>query len=338
MQWKEEVSAMRRELADLRRDLCSELRAFNSNFNTFTQHYNTWSPQGGVVATASGATGATASGGVAGGAGEGLRASGAERGATGGLREKKVSKVSVGTQARSKVLVRQSTADAAVNCPEEHDEQKKDTGSRRHLPKQLSMDPSILASPQSMFVESAIPLSLDSILPVCVKPSQRLSSVDLSPTPSSELQSASASGAVPIEVVNTNVQQPGTTGSAIKKQEGEPKAVQQDPAIAPEITCIDKLKEDYSEARKPELVKVITSSDKKEITALPYPVPIVTVSPPDDPPQDESTPEYAFIPDSEPVLQDKVAECSRAYPEDPIETTSKPLDSTVGSFSINIDQ
>ncbi|TNN83008.1 Disks large-associated protein 2 [Liparis tanakae] len=30
MQWKEEVSAMRRELADLRRDLCTELRAFNN--------------------------------------------------------------------------------------------------------------------------------------------------------------------------------------------------------------------------------------------------------------------------------------------------------------------
>ena len=341
MQWKEEVSAMRRELADLRRDLCSELRAFNSNFNTFTQHYNTWSPQGGVVATATGATGATSSGGVAEGAGGGLgRASGADRGPTGGLREKKVSKVSVGTQARSKVLIRQSTADAAVNCPDEHDEQKKDTGSRRHLPKQLSMDPSILASPQSMFVESAIPLSLDSILPVCVKPSQRVSLVDLSPTPSSELQSESA--AVLIEVVNTDVQQPGTKGSAIKNQEEEPKAVQQFRAIAPEITCIDKVNEDYSEARKPEPDDVITSPDKKETIALPYPVPVVTVSPPDDPPQEEtSSPEYAFTPDSEPVLQDTVtAEYSmaHAYPEDPIETTSKPLDSTVRSSSIIIDQ
>ncbi|KAK5857198.1 hypothetical protein PBY51_010456 [Eleginops maclovinus] len=95
MQWKEEVSAMRRELADLRRDLCVELRAFNSNFNTFTQHYNTWSPQG-------------------------------AHGGTGGAKEKKpqISKVSVGTQARSKVLVRQSTADAAVNCPEEKEEKK----------------------------------------------------------------------------------------------------------------------------------------------------------------------------------------------------------------------
>jgi len=95
MQWKEEVSAMRRELADLRRDLCTELRAFNSNFSTFTQHYNTWSPQGGVVATA---TGAGVGGRVAegGGGGGGLRASGAERGATGGARGKKpqVSKVS----------------------------------------------------------------------------------------------------------------------------------------------------------------------------------------------------------------------------------------------------
>ncbi|XP_054862141.1 uncharacterized protein dlgap2a isoform X2 [Amphiprion ocellaris] len=183
MQWKEEVSAMRRELAELRRDLCKELCAFNSNFNTFTQHYNTWSPQGANMAAGPG-TGL--GGGVMAGTGTGTRAGagagaggGAELGAgllgtataergTGGAREKipQVSKVSVGTQARSKVLVRQSTADAAVNCPEEKDEKKT---TRKSLPKQLSMDPSILACPQSMYVESAIPLTLDPVLPGSVR-------------------------------------------------------------------------------------------------------------------------------------------------------------------------
>lgn len=337
MQWKEEVSAMRRELADLRRDLCTELRAFNSNFNTFTQHYNTWSPQGGVVATA---TGAGVGGGVAegGGGGGGLRASGAERGATGGARGKKpqVSKVSVGTQARGKVLVRQSTADAAVNCPEEHDEQKKDTGSRRHLPKQLSMDPSILASPQSMFVESAIPLSLDSILPISVKLSQPVSSVDSSPTPSSELQNESSSDVVTMEVVSTHVPQPCTTGSAIKNTE-----------VALEITCIDRVNEDYSEAKTSAqddvMLQVIKSPYIKEMQTLPYPVPVVTVSPPDDPPEDEVTLEYAITHESAPVLQDTVAECSRVsgskdpYPADPLETTSKPPGSILGTSSKIID-
>lgn len=172
MQWKEEVSAMRRELADLRRDLCKELRAFNSNFNTFTQHYNTWSPQAGN--TSAGAdlsfdrgmgTGSRPRPGERGGVGRG---SSAPNRGTGGAREKKpqVSKVSVGTQARTKVLVRQSTADAAVNCPEDKDDKK---GARRSLLKQLSMDPSILACPQSMYVESAIPLTLDPILPCLIK-------------------------------------------------------------------------------------------------------------------------------------------------------------------------
>ncbi|KAE8289745.1 Disks large-associated protein 2 [Larimichthys crocea] len=134
MQWKEEVSAMRRELADLRRDLCKELRAFNSNFNTFTQHYNTWSPQGANMAAGAdvGLSGGVGTGtGSRSGAGVGaggLGTSVADRG-TGGAREKKpqVSKVSVGTQARSKHLVRQSTADAAVNCPEEKEEMKAET-------------------------------------------------------------------------------------------------------------------------------------------------------------------------------------------------------------------
>lgn len=80
-QWREDVSAMRKELAELRRDLCTELRAFNSNFSTFAQRYNTWSPSW---------------------AKENQHHSG---------------NVSVSTQAGSKTLVRQSTADAAVNCP-----------------------------------------------------------------------------------------------------------------------------------------------------------------------------------------------------------------------------
>ncbi|KAJ7988907.1 hypothetical protein DPEC_G00314050 [Dallia pectoralis] len=135
MQWKEEVSAMRRELSDLRRDLCTELRAFNSNFNTFAKHYNTWSPQPG----AAGGTGDT-----------GKRA--------------KVVQVSVGTQARSKVLVRQSTADVAVNCPEESEAPIKQAVVRRRLPKQISMDPAILRRPASMFVEGSIPITLDQVI------------------------------------------------------------------------------------------------------------------------------------------------------------------------------
>lgn len=78
-QWREDVSAMRKELAELRRDLCTELRAFNSNFSTFAQRYNTWSPNWA----------------------KGTRSD----------------NVSVSTQAGSKTLVRQNTADAAVNCP-----------------------------------------------------------------------------------------------------------------------------------------------------------------------------------------------------------------------------
>lgn len=80
-QWREDVSAMRKELADLRRDLCTELRAFNSNFSTFAQHYNTWSPKWAKET------------------------------------HHRSDHVSVSTQAGSKTLVRQNTADAAVNCP-----------------------------------------------------------------------------------------------------------------------------------------------------------------------------------------------------------------------------
>lgn len=80
-QWREDVSAMRKELAELRRDLCTELRAFNSNFSSFAQRYNTWSPNWAR-----------------------------------GTRHHS-DHVSVSTQAGSKTLVRQNTADAAVNCP-----------------------------------------------------------------------------------------------------------------------------------------------------------------------------------------------------------------------------
>lgn len=80
-QWREDVSAMRKELAELRRDLCTELRAFNSNFSTFAQRYNTWSPNWAKKTHHHSAH------------------------------------VSVSTQAGSKTLVRQNTADAAVNCP-----------------------------------------------------------------------------------------------------------------------------------------------------------------------------------------------------------------------------
>lgn len=80
-QWREDVSAMRKELAELRRDLCTELRAFNSNFSTFAQHYNTWSPNWAKKT------------------------------------QHHSAHVSVSTQAGSKTLVRQNTADAAVNCP-----------------------------------------------------------------------------------------------------------------------------------------------------------------------------------------------------------------------------
>ncbi|KTF94791.1 hypothetical protein cypCar_00000519 [Cyprinus carpio] len=93
-QWREDVSAMRKELAELRKDLCTELRAFNRNFSTFTQHYSTWSPNW--------------------------------------VRETQTAapQVSVSTQAGSKTLVRQNTADAAVNCPSPVD------------PNVLSMSPS----------------------------------------------------------------------------------------------------------------------------------------------------------------------------------------------------
>ncbi|XP_066568508.1 disks large-associated protein 2-like [Amia ocellicauda] len=43
LQWKDEISAMRYELSELRKDICGELKTFNSNFLNFTQCYNMWS-------------------------------------------------------------------------------------------------------------------------------------------------------------------------------------------------------------------------------------------------------------------------------------------------------
>ncbi|KAM7403890.1 hypothetical protein PAMA_004356 [Pampus argenteus] len=285
MQWKEEVSAMRRELAELRRDLCKELRAFNSNFNTFTQHYNTWSPQGGNMAAGVGLGGGVGvrvdtEAGTGVGAG-GLGTFGTDIG-TGGARDKKpqISKVSVGTQARSKVLVRQSTADAAVNCPEEKDEKK---GSRRNLPKQLSMDPSILACPQSMYVESAIPLSLDPILP----------------------------------------------GSARTLQPEEL-----------ELT-VDQTKPELelSDHNVAELIE-------RDKVHLPYPVPVVTVSPPEehDITSDSESPDPVIEDKPDPVSQDPTVAYS-PYSEledtdfaDQIEFEAKPSNRPMVSSSDHIDK
>ncbi|KAL0170019.1 hypothetical protein M9458_034615, partial [Cirrhinus mrigala] len=108
-QWREDVSAMRKELAELRKDLCTELRAFNRNFSTFTQHYSTWSPNW--------------------------------------VRETQTAapQVSVSTQAGSKTLVRQNTADAAVNCPSPVD------------PNVLSMSPSEPADKNVLQVSASSP-------------------------------------------------------------------------------------------------------------------------------------------------------------------------------------
>nr|XP_021323093.1 disks large-associated protein 2 isoform X1 [Danio rerio]XP_021323094.1 disks large-associated protein 2 isoform X1 [Danio rerio]XP_021328848.1 disks large-associated protein 2 isoform X1 [Danio rerio] len=108
-QWREDVSAMRKELAELRKDLCTELRAFNRNFSTFTQHYSTWSPSC--------------------------------------VRETQTAapQVSVSTQAGSKTLVRQNTADAAVNCPSPVD------------PSVLSMSPSEPADRNVLQVSTSSP-------------------------------------------------------------------------------------------------------------------------------------------------------------------------------------
>ncbi|XP_038151615.1 uncharacterized protein LOC119790232 isoform X2 [Cyprinodon tularosa] len=297
MQWKEEVSAMRRELAELRRDLCKELRAFNSNFNTFTQHYNTWSPQGGGMATGAGAA---LSKGVATGSGTGTRVgTGLGKGedattptniSTGGARDKnpQISKVSVGIQAKSKALVRQSTADAAVNCPEE--EEKK--GSRRNLPKQLSMDPSILACPQSMYVESAIPLSLDPIIPCCsraVKPV--LNDSSLSSISKSDKDIATSSSTLTNEAVmiqNTI----SLSSEKVLESSPESSSMKQEMPFTPQLKdrgptneSISHSKQSHTDDRKSQ----VTEQTERDEIKLPFAVPTVTVSPPEEHDYDVTT-------------------------------------------------
>lgn len=328
MQWKEEVSAMRRELADLRKDLCKELRAFNSNFNTFTQHYNTWSPQGSnMTAGADVGFGSGTGTGSKPGAGVGLGAGGLGTSApdrvTGGAREKKplVSKVSVGTQARSKVLVRQSTADAAVNCPDEKEEKR---GVRRNLPKQLSMDPSILACPQPMYVESAIPLTLDPILPGSTRALES-EPFDLTAVPSDLIAVPSDLTAVPSrakaepelphhaivispdmvtnEPVTTHGAVPVSSKTALESPQ-ELVTVEKEMLITAEPINIDPANEYHSNtgASHPDDMKSpdsgLIETDKIQ---LPYPVPVVTVSPPEEH-------DYDIMSDSEsldPVTVDK---------------------------------
>ncbi|XP_027856592.1 uncharacterized protein dlgap2a isoform X1 [Xiphophorus couchianus] len=297
MQWKEEVSAMRRELAELRRDLCKELRAFNSNFNTFTQHYNTWSPQGGGMATG---TGAGLGKGVVTGSGTGTRVGtgfGREGVATtstdigiGGAREKnpQISKVSVGIQARSKALVRQSTADAAVNCPEENEEKK---SSRRNLPKQLSMDPSILACPQSMFVESAIPLSLDPILPCSsrtVKP-EPIDSSMVSSTSKPDLEllfkdNVTSSASLTNEAVITQ-ETALLSSEKVLEHPQDSSTVKQEILITHQLIDVDPANESLSLAKQShtdDTKSQVPEQIERDKIILPYPVPTVTVSPPEE--------------------------------------------------------
>ncbi|XP_044022616.1 uncharacterized protein dlgap2a isoform X4 [Siniperca chuatsi] len=358
MQWKEEVSAMRRELADLRRDLCKELRAFNSNFNTFTQHYNTWSPQGGNMAAGTDVgLGGGIGAGTGAGAGVGLGAGGlgtspTDRG-TGGAREKKpqVSKVSVGTQARSKVLIRQSTADAAVNCPEEKEEKK---GARRNLPKQLSMDPSILACPQSMYVESAIPLSLDPILPGSVRAVEPepfdLTAVPsrAKPEPEPELPDhviVSSSDMITNEPVTTR----DTVSSEAAPQDSV--TVEQEMLITPQLINIDPANEShsYTEPSHPDDMKSPESElIEEDKIQLPYPVPVVTVSPPEehdyDIMSDSESMDPVTVDTPDPVSQDPTT-VSLPYsgledpdPADPTELEPKPSDLPTVSSSDPISQ
>lgn len=325
MQWKEEVSAMRRELAELRRDLCKELRAFNSNFNTFTQHYNTWSPQGGSMAAGAGLGGGTAAGagtgtraGAGAGTGAGLLGTSVADRSTGGARDKipQISKVSVGTQARSKVLVRQSTADAAVNCPEEKEEKK---GGRRSLPKQLSMDPSILACPQSMYVESAIPLSLDPILPSFVRAAQPEPSKSTAVPSTTELEpelklrnpaNVKSSDVVTVKPVTIHGTEPHLSEAVVDSKS----LIVEQEIITPQLIYIGPDNKSHS-ATEPSHLDTTTSPDSEKIDRdkidtieIPYPVPVVTVSPPEefdyDIMSDSESPDPLTVDKSEPVSQD----------------------------------
>lgn len=298
MQWKEEVSAMRRELAELRRDLCKELRAFNTNFNTFTQHYNTWSPQGGSMVTGSGASlgkaaGAVSERGTNVGASQdtvGVETTVADTGiGRAGEKQAQVSKISVGIQARSKVLIRQSTADAAVNCPEEKEEKK---NARRSLPKQLSMDPSILACPQSMYVESAIPLSLDPILTSSTKIVQR-EQFDSTVVPA--MTKPNPDPIMPVKTIATssdpvtNEQQIAQDKvpllSKIAHKSKDSSTEKQEIIITPQVKSVVPTNEfqSHTEQSHPHTMKSQDSGQtEQDKIKLPYPVPTVTVSPPEE--------------------------------------------------------
>ncbi|XP_034714003.1 uncharacterized protein dlgap2a isoform X2 [Etheostoma cragini] len=363
MQWKEEVSAMRRELADLRKDLCTELRAFNSNFNTFTQHYNTWSPQGGNTAAGVGvglggrvgagtATRPRAEAEEGEGAG-GLGTSGAD-GGTGGAREKKpqISKVSVGTQAKSKVLVRQNTADAAVNCPEKKEKKK---GAHRKLPKQLSMDPSILACPQSMYVESAIPLSLDPILPGSVKAVEPepfdLIALPFRAEPEPELPDLAI--VVTNEPVTTHSPVPISSNAAVESPQHS-MTVDQEMLINQPRINICPANDSYSDT-EPSHPDDMKSPDSELIERdkipLPCPVPVVTVSPPEEcdcdimsDSESQESPDPVTVEKQDPVSQ-YPTEISLPYsglvdpdPADPTELESKPSDLPIVCLSDPISQ
>ncbi|KAK6307095.1 hypothetical protein J4Q44_G00222430 [Coregonus suidteri] len=337
MQWKEEVSAMRRELSDLRRDLCTELRAFNSNFNTFTQHYNTWSPQPG----AAGGAGAAGGEGVAG-----------RTGAAG--KWGKVAQVSVGTQARTKVLVRQSTADAAVNCPEEEEVQEKQDVVRRHLPKQISMDPVILRHPASLFVEGSIPITLDSVLvdPVTM----------IQPEPMSVDSSTSVFRPEPLDQ-NTKSLSDQLSPDPVSMSSSEAQSV--DPAIEdpldseqlyPKTVCspdpvstVDPANVNPSDTESIDSVNVKPLVPEPRMTYLPYPVPEVTVSPPQESdsdlsPSDSESVEDVTMRQQDPVSQDPVPVClSDPEPLDsgPIVSTKpeiEPLSPTSGCSSEQLNQ
>lgn len=311
MQWKEEVSAMRRELADLRRDLCKELRAFNSNFNTFTQHYNTWSPQGGNMAAGADVVfsrGTASRPEVGGGLGNvGLGVSAPDQGAS-GTREKRtqVSKVSVGTQARSKVLVRQSTADAAVNCPEENEEKK---SARKNLPKQLSMDPSILACPQSMYVESAIPLTLDPILPGSTKAAEPVPSGSTAVPSETKAESVtqhhltkSQSNTAPtVPFITTPVAVPISSETTLESPQDLETVVQEMPVIVQKLEPVTKYQSNTEASHSDDSKMLYSGGIETCTTQLPYPVPVVTVSPPEDPDYEMSDSESP-----DPVTEDKI--------------------------------
>lgn len=347
MQWKEEVSAMRRELADLRRDLCKELRAFNSNFNTFTQHYNTWSPQAGNVSA--GADGSFDRGMGTGSrlrpgerAGVGLGSSAPNRG-TGGMREKKpqVSKVSVGTQARTKVLVRQSTADAAVNCPEDKDDKK---AARRNLPKQLSMDPSILASPQSMYVESAIPLTLDPILPSLVKTLQpELPDITAESSGNKSEPEIPNSIAVTSPEISTNERTAShdEASAATLKSPQVAAAEEQVMQITARLIHIDPVNENSSNtcvSHSKDMKSPDSRLIKRDKMPLPDSVPVVTVSPPEEPDFDnfsESEPhDPASTDTTEPASPGAANTVAGLYTEtDPAELKLSSSDASVVSSS-----